>query len=101
MTQEIDLKELEFRVWTSTFQDGLYDLFLGWLILWMGIIFNIDDTGLSSPVLLAINMSVICSRSSYSFLESEPSHSHAPGALTSAASVFPGWCGWLCLRSCW
>lgn len=56
MTQEINLKELELKAWTSVFQDGLYDLFLGWLILWMGIIFIIDDTGLSSPVLLAINM---------------------------------------------
>lgn len=57
MSQEINLKELERRAWTSIFQDGLFDLFLGWQILWMGIIFWISDFGYSTPVMLTINMS--------------------------------------------
>jgi len=57
MAQKINLKELERQAWTANFDDGLYDLFLGWLILWMGIVFTIDDYILSTPVMLVINMS--------------------------------------------
>ena len=56
MAQKINLKELERKAWTANFDDGLYDLFFGWLILWMGIMFGFDDTNLSTPVLFTINM---------------------------------------------
>ena len=56
MAQKINLKELERLAWTTNFEDGLYDLFLGWLILWMGLVFMIADYVLSTPVMLVINM---------------------------------------------
>ena len=36
MSEKIDLKELERRAFRSTFQDGLWDIFLGLLLLNMG-----------------------------------------------------------------
>ncbi|MBU0493872.1 MAG: hypothetical protein KKA73_28260 [Chloroflexi bacterium] len=37
MSQRIDLKEIEKRAFRSTFQDGLWDIFLGLLLLNMGL----------------------------------------------------------------
>ena len=37
MSQSIDLKELERKAFRSTFQDGLWDIFLGLLLLNMGM----------------------------------------------------------------
>jgi hypothetical protein len=37
MSQDISLKEIERRAFRSTFQDGLWDIFLGLLLLNMGI----------------------------------------------------------------
>jgi hypothetical protein len=37
MSQTIDLKELERKAFRSTFQDGLWDIFLGLLLLNMGV----------------------------------------------------------------
>lgn len=37
MSQNINLKELELKAWTSYFQDGLWDIFMGLLMLTMGI----------------------------------------------------------------
>ena len=36
MSENINLKQLEQKAWRSIFQDGLYDIFLGYLILHMG-----------------------------------------------------------------
>jgi hypothetical protein len=37
MSQTIDLKQLERKAFRSTFQDGLWDIFLGLLLLGMGV----------------------------------------------------------------
>ena len=37
MNEQIDLEELERKVYRSYFQDGLWDFFMGWLILGMGL----------------------------------------------------------------
>ncbi|MFW9866363.1 MAG: hypothetical protein ACFFEN_09740 [Candidatus Thorarchaeota archaeon] len=37
MTEKLDLKKLEKKAWRSTFQDGLWDIYFGLLILGMGI----------------------------------------------------------------
>lgn len=37
MSQNINLKEIERKAWTSYFQDGLWDIFFGLLFLTMGI----------------------------------------------------------------
>jgi hypothetical protein len=39
MPQELNLKEIERKAWKSVFQDGLYDLWLGGIILWLGAIY--------------------------------------------------------------
>ena len=38
MQPEINLKELERRAWRSVFQDGLWDIYLGLLLMAMAIL---------------------------------------------------------------
>jgi hypothetical protein len=49
MSKNINLKEIERKAFRSTFQDGLWDMYLGFLLLTMGM----------GPVLPALNTSVI------------------------------------------
>jgi len=49
MSHTINLKELERKAFRSTFQDGLWDMYLGFLLLTMGM----------GPVLPALNTSVM------------------------------------------
>ena len=49
MSHTINLKELERKAFRSTFQDGLWDIYLGFLLLTMGM----------GPVLPALNTSVM------------------------------------------
>ena len=37
MTQEMDLKKLEKNIWTSYFHDGLWDIFVSFIFLSLGI----------------------------------------------------------------
>ncbi len=41
--QELDLKGIERKAWTSYFQDGLWDIFMGLLMLGMGMNILIDE----------------------------------------------------------
>jgi hypothetical protein len=45
MSQNINLKELERKAWASYFQDGLWDIFLGLLLLAMAIGALLSDIG--------------------------------------------------------
>jgi hypothetical protein len=45
MSQNINLKELERKAWTSYFQDGLWDIYLGLLLLAMAIGALLSDIG--------------------------------------------------------
>jgi len=45
MSQTINLKELERKAWRSVFQDGLWDIFLGLLLLAMAIGALLSDIG--------------------------------------------------------
>ena len=47
MSQEIDLKQLERKAWRSVFQDGLWDIYLGLLLLAMAVLMLLSDSGLS------------------------------------------------------
>ena len=58
MSQRLDLKQIERKAWTSTFQDGLYDLWLGWLILWLGVIYVLSQLNLPWLVETSVNMGV-------------------------------------------
>lgn len=47
MSQTIDLKELERKAFRSTFEDGLWDIFLGLLLLNMGVGALLGGSGMS------------------------------------------------------
>lgn len=49
MSTKINLKELERKAWRSVFQDGLWDMYLGFLLLTMGM----------GPVLPALDTSIM------------------------------------------
>jgi len=55
MSQELNLKEIERKAWTSVFSDGLYDLWLGWLLLQMGGVYMLSKLSISDPLLTVIN----------------------------------------------
>jgi hypothetical protein len=66
MAQGINLKELERKAWRSVFQDGLWDIYLGLLLLAMAINALLSDMGvpegLSTPlyvVLVLLAMAVL------------------------------------------
>lgn len=52
--QKIDLKQLERKVWTSFFQDGIWDIYLGSLLMAMGIGALISDAGISHAATMII-----------------------------------------------
>jgi hypothetical protein len=54
MSQTINLKELERKAWRSVFQDGLWDIFLGLLLLAMAIWALLSDVGFSESLGMAI-----------------------------------------------
>ena len=47
MSQTISLRELERKAWSSVFQDGLWDIYLGLLLLAMAISALLSDVGFS------------------------------------------------------
>ncbi|KPK63107.1 hypothetical protein AMJ83_08555 [candidate division WOR_3 bacterium SM23_42] len=52
--QSIDLKQLERKVWTSFFEDGLWDMYLGSLLLVMGVGALFSDIGISHVTTMII-----------------------------------------------
>ena len=54
MSQPINLKELELKAWRSVFQDGLWDIFLGLLLLAMAVWALLSDVGFSESLGMAI-----------------------------------------------
>ena len=54
MSQNISLKELERKAWTSHFQDGLWDIYLGLLLLAMAVWALLSDVGFSESLGMTI-----------------------------------------------
>jgi hypothetical protein len=54
VSQTINLKELERKAWTSYFQDGLWDIYLGLLLLAMAISALLSDVGFSESLGMTI-----------------------------------------------
>ncbi len=54
MSQTINLKELERKAWTSYFQDGLWDIYLGLLLLAMAVSALLSDVGFSESLGMTI-----------------------------------------------
>jgi hypothetical protein len=49
MTEQLDLKEMEKKAWRSTFQDGLWDIYFGLIIMgigfsWLGRFLGLPET---------------------------------------------------------
>ncbi len=61
MAQEIDLKELERKAFKSTFQDGLWDILLGLLLLAMAVGALLSDLGMAqlSTMIILIGIAVL------------------------------------------
>lgn len=56
MTEEVNLKEIERKAWTSYFEDGLWDVFFGMLFLIGGIRSLTDNVWYTLLLLVAIIM---------------------------------------------
>ena len=54
MTQNIDMKDLEKKAWTSYFQDGLLDIAMGMIMLAAVLSSTLDAIGVSDEVRIAI-----------------------------------------------
>ena len=54
MSQTINLKELELKAWRSVFQDGLWDIYLGLLLLAMAVSALLSDVGFSESLGMTI-----------------------------------------------
>ena len=57
MTQNINLKALEKKAWRSVFQDGLWDIFLGLLLMAFGLSAWLDRLALSESMRVGIYIS--------------------------------------------
>jgi hypothetical protein len=58
VSQIINLKELERKAWTSYFQDGLWDIYLGLLLLAMAISALLSDVGFSESLGMTVLIGV-------------------------------------------
>ena len=59
MSQGMDLKELERKAWRSFYQDGLWDIFLGLLLLAMAIGALLSDIGMSEAGSMLIYLGLV------------------------------------------
>ena len=59
MSDMVDLKEIERKAWRSTFDDGLWDLYLGSLLLLMGLNIFFDTYIESNGARIAVYISLL------------------------------------------
>ena len=57
MSEEIDLKKLEKKTWKSTYEDGLWDVYFGFLIFGFALVFIAEYLGIPEPFGLMIILS--------------------------------------------
>lgn len=62
MTEKINLKEIEKKAWTSYFQDGLWEIFLGLMMLTMGIRALADNAWFTLLIVAAVLVIVVGKR---------------------------------------
>jgi len=63
METELDLKKLEKQSFTSYFQDGLWDIVIGMMLLATAVSTILSDVGTSDPLRIAIYMPIMLSGS--------------------------------------
>jgi hypothetical protein len=59
MSQDISLKELERKAWRSVFQDGLWDLYLGTLLMALAILVLLAKTNMPEGRLMPIHLGLM------------------------------------------
>ena len=59
MSTKINLKELELKAWTSYFQDGLWDIFLGLLLVSSAVNTWLSNTGVPSSTRIPTYMGIM------------------------------------------
>ena len=59
MEQQIDLKQLERKVWTSFFEDGIWDIYLGMLLAAMAVGAMLNDIGVPESTLVIVYLLLI------------------------------------------
>ena len=52
MAEKLDLKEIEKKAWRSTYQDGLWDIYMGLLVIGFALIFYLNFLGLEEPQII-------------------------------------------------
>jgi hypothetical protein len=51
MVEIVDLKEIEKKAWRATYQDGLWDIYIGLLITGFAFLFLLNTFGIEEPLL--------------------------------------------------
>lgn len=59
MSEKFNLKEIERRAWRSTFSDGLWDIYLGLILLSMGVSHQLDRMVMTEGMRTTIYVSVM------------------------------------------
>jgi hypothetical protein len=59
MSRDISLKELERKAWRSAFQDGLWDLYLGTLLMILAILVLLSRTNMPEGRLIPIHLGLM------------------------------------------
>jgi hypothetical protein len=59
MLQDISLKELERKAWRSVFQDGLWDVYLGTLLMILAILMLLSRTNIPKGRLIPIHLGLM------------------------------------------
>lgn len=59
MAEHIDLSRLERRIWARNFQDGLWDIFLGMILLASGVGTLLGEMGVYTAERLAVTLGII------------------------------------------
>jgi len=52
MVEKMDLKEIEKKAWRSTYEDGLWDIYIGFLITGYAFLFYLNFLGFEDPQLI-------------------------------------------------
>ena len=52
MVEKVDLKEIEKKAWRATYQDGLWDIYIGLLIIGYAFLFWLNTFGIEEPLLI-------------------------------------------------
>lgn len=59
MSETINLKELERKAWRSTYEDGLWDIYYGLIVICLGLFTTRPESGYSPATIIFLMMSLL------------------------------------------